>query len=87
MYNDDGPHKSVDLVWRDIRRAVTTQRSDASECDSLPIIGHGSPGPGSHGDEGGEGQSLGRWSPPYLLLITLRYTLNILILTSLLHPG
>ena len=40
-------------------RAVTTKRSDASECDSLPIIGHGSPGPGSHGDEGGEGQS---WS-------------------------
>ena len=52
MYNDDGPHKSVDLVWRDIIRAVTTQRSDASQCDSLPIIGHGSPGLGSHGDEG-----------------------------------
>ena len=53
MYNDDGPHKSVDLVWRDIMRAVTTKRSDASECDSLPIIGHGSPGPSSHGDQGG----------------------------------
>ena len=56
MYNDDGLHKSVDLVWRDNIRAVTTQRSDASQCDSLPIIGHGSPGLGSHWDEGGEGQ-------------------------------
>ena len=56
MMDNDGPHKSVDLVWRDNIRAVTTQRSDASQCDSLPIIGHGSPGPSSHGDEGEQGQ-------------------------------